>query len=496
MINRYIIRPLKTRTAHSLKWNMIDRVATQVLYAVTGIVLARELSTEDFALVGALLIFQAFASLLVDSGFAYALIQRKRPTKLDYSTVLWFNMAVATLLYVVLYLSAPLIADCFQGDTRLIPLSRVMFLSLILNAAAIVQTNRLMKAMDVRLVAVSNSLGLVLGGVVGIVLAVNGFGAWALVWQTLTLASVKSIVLWTSTRWRPLMRFSWKSLRAYFGIGSKMMFTSFLNTLFLNIYGFFIGHFVSMSSLGYYTQSDKWSKMGISSISQVLTSSFLPALSAVQDSPERFRAMVSKINRFTSYLLFPAMLGLMAMAKPIFHTLFGEKWDPSIYLFQLLLLRGVFVVFNSLYSNYLLALGHGGAIVRLEVLRDVAALIALAVTFPYMTLTLPDDPVYGVRILLYGLLAATVLACAVSLVVTVRLTSIGLMRFVRDMMPYFMQTVLIVPVMLVAAMISELAWIKLVVMLAVALTLYLGGNYVFRSKIQQEVFAYLTGRNK
>lgn len=139
---------------------MIDRVATQVLYAVTGIVLARELSLEDFGLVGALLIFQAFASLLVDSGFAYALIQRKHPSKLDYSTVLWFNLAVAAMLYAVLFVCAPLIADCFQGDMRLVPLSRVMFLSLILNASVIVQTNRLMKAMDVRLVAASNSVGL------------------------------------------------------------------------------------------------------------------------------------------------------------------------------------------------------------------------------------------------------------------------------------------------------------------------------------------------
>ena len=239
---------------------MADRVATQLLYAVTGIVLARELSTVDFALVGVLLIFQAFASLLVDSGFAYALIQRKRVSKLDYSTVLWFNLGVATALYLLLSLCAPLIADCFQGEERLIPLSRVMFLSLILNASSIVQANRLTKAMEVRLVAVANSLGLVVGGVVGISLAVTGYGAWAIVWQTLALAAVKSAVLWTATRWRPLLRFSWPALKSYFGIGSKMMFTSFLNTVFLNIYGFLIGHSVSMTAMGYYTQSDKWSK--------------------------------------------------------------------------------------------------------------------------------------------------------------------------------------------------------------------------------------------
>ena len=473
---------------------MIDRVATQILYAVTGVVLARVLSEEDFGLIGALLVFQAFASLLVDSGFAYALIQRKRPTKLDYSTVLWFNLGAATLLYLILFVCAPLIADCFQGDQRLIPLSRVMFLSLILNASAIVQTNRLMKAMDVRMVAVSNSLGLILGGGVGIVLAVTGYGAWAIVWQTIVLAAGKSLVLWTSTRWRPLMRFSWSALRSYFGIGSKMMLTSFLNTVFLNIYSFFIGHSVGLASLGYYTQGDKWSKMGITSISQVLTSSFQPALSAVQDSPERLRAMVSKMKRFTSYLLFPAMLGLMAMAKPIFHTLFGDKWDPSIILFQLLLLRGIFTVLNSLYNNYLLALGHGGAIVKLEIVRDVAAVIALAVTFPFMALTMPGDPVYGLRILLWGQIAATLLTWVASFIVTVRVTGVGPWRFITDMLPYFMQTILIIPLMLLVAMPVAAAWLKLTVMAITALTLYLGGNHLFHSKIQREVLQYITGK--
>lgn len=475
-----------------MKWNLIDRVATQVLYAVTGIVLARELSQEDFGLVGAILVFQAFASLLVDSGFSYALIQRKQPSRLDYSTVLWFNAAMAGGIYAILFFCAPFIADLFQGDMRLVPLSRVLFIALILNALAIVHTNRLMKAMDVRMVAVSNSLGLVLGGVTGIALALSGFGAWAIVWQTIVISAVKTIVLWSTSRWRPMMRFSWPALRSYFGVGSGMMFTSFLNTLFQNIYSFFIGNRVGLASLGYYTQADKWSKMGISSLSQVLTSSFLPALSAVQDDPERFRAVASKMNRFTSYLLFPAMLGLMAMAKPVFHTLFGTKWDASIILFQILLLRGVFTVLNSLYTNYILAKGHSAAIARLEIIRDTVAIIALAITFPYMGMSTPDDPVYGLTLLLWGQLAATVVAWIATLTVTVRHTGLSLVRFGADMLPYLAQTLVIVPIMLAAGGLVEAAWLKTVVMAVTALALYIGGNKLFRSRIQRDVFAFFS----
>ena len=123
--------------------------------------LANLLSDEDFGLIGAILIFQAFASLVVDSGFSYALLQRKRPTRLDYSTVLWFNIGASAVLYLIIYLSAPLIARCFQNDPRIIPLTRVLCLAIILNASAIIQTNRLMKHMNVRMVTVPNSIGLI-----------------------------------------------------------------------------------------------------------------------------------------------------------------------------------------------------------------------------------------------------------------------------------------------------------------------------------------------
>ena len=222
--------------------------------------LANLLSDEDFGLIGAILIFQAFASLVVDSGFSYALLQRKRPTRLDYSTVLWFNIRTSAVLYLIIYLSAPLIARCFQNDPRIIPLTRVLCLAIILNASAIIQTNRLMKHMNVRMVTVSNSIGLFAGGCVGIALALGGYGPWAMVWQTLTTAAIKSVVLWTTSRWRPLWRFSVPALKSYFGLGSRMMLTSFLNTVFQYIYSFFIGNRVGLGALGYYTQGDKWSK--------------------------------------------------------------------------------------------------------------------------------------------------------------------------------------------------------------------------------------------
>lgn len=431
---------LKSRTAGAVKWNIIDRVASQVLYAVTGIVLARELSPSAFGLVGAMLVFQSFALLFVDSGFSYALIQRKEPTQTDYSSVFWFNLMTATGLYLLLWILAPVIAGWFGGDPRLVPLSRVMFLSFIINAAAIVQTNRLMKRMNVRPIAITNALGLACGGGVGIWLAVAGFEAWAIVWQTLVTQGVKLLGLSSYCRWRPSLTMSWQSIKGLFGIGGPMMLTSFLNVLFQNIYSFIIGNRGDLSRLGYYTQADKWSKMGVTSLTQVLTSSFLPALSEVQDDPPRRERVMRKMSRCTAYLLFPAMLFLAALAEPVFHLLFGTKWDASVVLFQILLVRGIFTVLNTLYNNYMLSVGRSRPIFWLELLRDSVAIVAVVAVLPYIDLSTPGNIVAGVEYLLWGQLIASVVTWIVTVRVCAHVTGVPVRSMLADILPYIIIT--------------------------------------------------------
>jgi len=482
---------IKLRTARTIKWNVVDRLSTQVLYAVTGIVLARELSQEDFGLVGAVMVFHAFASLFVDSGFSSALIQRKNPTDEDYSTVLWFNTGMAAAIYVGLWFAAPAIADWFKGDVRLIPLSRAMFATFIINALSIVQANRLMKRMDVKMIAVSNAAGLAVGGAVGILMAVGGYGAWAVVWQSVVLSTVKTAVLWFSGRWLPQLRFSWRILRGFFSVGYAVMFSSLLNVVFQNIYSFFIGNRVGMVSLGYYSQSDKWSKMGVSSLSQVLTSSFLPVLSRFQDDSDRFCRAVGKMNRFTAYFLYPAFGLLIVAATPVFHVLFGEKWDPSIVLFRLLLVRGVFTVLTSLYTNYILSLGRSRALVWAEVLRDGVALAAVVMTLPYLALSTADNPVFGLEVLLWGQILASVVAWVATLAIAVRVSGRSLRLFAADNAPYVVQAAVAVVAAWLLAWIPMPAIVLVMAQAVVGCGVYVALNAMFGSVLQREAFAML-----
>lgn len=416
---------LKDRTAKTLKWNSIDRVASQVLYGLSGIVLANLLSKEDFGLVGVLAVFQAFAILFVDSGFGAALLQKKEPDDDDYSTVFWFNLGVSAVVYAVLFISAPLIAEFF-GAPPLTAMSRVIFLTFVLTGLGIVQTNRLMKRMDVKQIAIADLFALSVSGCLGVALAIAGFGAWAIVWQSVALAALKSGWLWMTGNWFPKAVFSRRSLRDISNIGLSVFTSQFFNTLFLNIYQFVIGKWYSLSMLGSYTQADKWSKMGSASLSQIFTSSFVPLLAKVQDDIATFHRYMKRVDRFTALLTIPVLTIMAACGGSIFHFLFGTKWDVAVPLFQILCIKGIGVVFISLYGNFMMALGHGRQLVVVEIIKDATTAAALLATVFTMSL----------EALVWGQLAATVVTWASAAVIAARSTGYRLRDLTADLVPF------------------------------------------------------------
>ena len=476
---------LKLKTARTLKWNTLDRISSQVLYAVTGIVLANVLTKEEFGLVGAVMVFQAFASLFVDSGFSGALIQRKAPTDTDYSTVLYFNLGVSVLIYCILWLSAPLIDSLFNAGGALVPLARVMFLTFVLNATAIVQTNRLMKQMNVRMIAVSNAVGLVVSGATGIILALQGYGAWAIVWQSIVLSAVKSGLLWATSRWRPQAVFSMASLRSIFAVGAGIMTSSFLNTVFQNIYSFIIGTYYNLANLGCYTQADKWSKMGVTSLSQTVTASFLPVLSGCQDDRPRFHRMMAKTNRFTAYVAMPCLVLLVLLSEAIFHTLFGTKWDEAIVLFQLLAARGIFVVLTSLYTTQITAIGAARKLVESEVVKDVLTVAAIIATIPF-----------GIEWLVGGQVIAAAVCFVYSQWLVARTTGYRVAAMLTEIAPYAAITLIsAIPAAAVAYFVPQLHPVAMILAQTVAFAVpYVAINAMLHSRIQHDVLSYALGR--
>lgn len=487
---------LKLKTARTLKWNTIDRVAAQLIYAAVGIVLANILSKEDFGLVGVLLIFQAFATLLTDGGFGMALIQKKGTSQTDYSSVFWFNLIVSLAIYGLLCLGAPVIADIFHDDRRLIPLSRWMFLSFVLNGLSLVHTNKLMKEMNVRMVAVSNLVALTVAGIAGIILALMGFGAWALVWQTIINAAVKSLILWSSGSWFPSFVFSLSSLRSILPVGSSVLLTQILNTISLYAPNFVIGTYDSLRSLGIYTQADKWSKMGSATITQILASSFIPLLSRCADDMDTRRRYIGRINRFTALILMPLLLGLTLVGQPLFHAFFGNKWDDAVVLFQILAFRGIFVVLIQLYYNYCVAAGRSKALYLIELAKDGLLIGVLLATVWFGSISL----------IVWGLLAGSVATYLIVLLITVRQTEYTVRSMLADMMPFVIIAVgacvaaygagTLIGCVADATAVSVIGrgWILLLSEIAVGLLVYVGLLKICHIPELSEMTGYLFGR--
>ncbi|MCH5223769.1 MAG: lipopolysaccharide biosynthesis protein [Muribaculaceae bacterium] len=484
--NEEVNGSLKLKTARALKWNTVDRVASQVLYGVVGIVLANVVSQEDFGLVGALLVFQAFAIIFADSGFGAALLRQKHSSQEDYSSVFWFNLIVSITIYFILWFCAPLIADIFQKDERLIPLSKVMFITFVLNALAIVQTNRLMKLMDVKMIAIANVIGQISGGALGIGLALYGWGAWALVWQSVALAAVKTGVLWATGGWHPTCWIKKDSFKRVWRIGLSVFSSSMLNTLFLTVYSFVIGAFYSLRSLGIYTQADKWSKMGSASLSQIFTSSFVPLLSRVQDSPEDFKRYMTRINRFTSFIVFPLLAGLAVVGAPLFHTLFGNKWDAAIVLFQILCVRGILVVFVSLFGNYMLALGYGKRLFSIEVIKDIAIAAAILSTVWFDSVSL----------LVWGQLWASIVTFIIVLFMVCKATGYSWLKLIADILPFAGVTLLMCVACWGLGKLELSPAVLLILEVVTGIFIYLSVMKLQRAPELPEALEYISGRLK
>lgn len=475
---------MKLRTARTIKWNTIDRVASQVVYALVGVVLANLLSQDDFGLVGVLLIFQAFALILTDSGFGAALLRKKDPTEADYSTVFWFNLAVSIFLYVALWICAPLIARWFH-DTRLIAMSKVMFTAFVINGLGIVQTNKMMKRMEVRPIAIADVTGLCISGVAGVWIALSGGGAWALVWQTVILAAVKTTMLWGAGKWRPHTGIHIDSLRQIWRIGVSVLTSSMLNTICLQLYNIVIGaYYKTLSSLGVYTQADKWSKMGSASISQILTASFVPLLAAAQDDAATFRRYMTRIDRFTAFILLPALCGMAITGEPLFHTLFGHKWDAAIPLFQILCIRGIFVVITSLHNNYLLSLGKARDLIIVETVKDVLMVGAILSTVWFDSLLL----------LVWGQLAASVLTFIIVTFITARATGYHSFSMLRDFSPFMIITICMCVAAYALGHLSDIPLLRLMIEITGGLAIYLMAARVLRLPELDEASSYLLGR--
>ncbi len=349
-------RNLKQKAAAGMVWTALQKYSTMFIQFVSGIILARLLTAYDYGCIGMLTIFMALAETFIDGGFGSALIQKKEPTQEDYSTIFFWNLGMAMLMYVLLFISAPSIAR-FYDIPLLCPVLRVEGIILFIYAFNIVQRNQLKKKLNFKVLSIVTVTTSIIALCVTIFMAYKGFGVWALVAQNIITAAIPAIVFWFFIKWRPIWAFSLQSFRELFGFGFYMFLTHLINQFCSKLQGLLIGKLYSPATLGYYSKASSTERLASNSISSIMTQVTYPLYVQVQDNKTAMGSMVKRLTMTLSYVTFPLMFILILTARPLFILLYSDRWVLSIPYFQVLCIVGLASCLQAVNTQTIAAIG-------------------------------------------------------------------------------------------------------------------------------------------
>ncbi len=369
---------LKEKTTKGLFWGALNSGTTQVLNLLIGIMLGRLLSPGEYGTVGYIAIFTAIAGNLQSSGFSTYLINMKHPRHEDYNAVFWFNILASFTLYAVLWFAAPLIAAFFR-QPALTPLSHLVFLSFVVGSFGITPAAYLTRKLMVKEMTLINSLALVLSGLTGVTLAFLGYSYWSLAWQQVLYITLLNIGRYHYVDWRPTWHIDLRPIGKMFGFSMNILVVMVMNTVSNNIMSVIIGKFFNKDILGNYSQAYKWNFMAYSLVSGTTQQVAQPVFASIADERDRERRVFRKMMRFTAFLAFPAMFGLVLVAREFILVTIGPKWTGAVPLLQMLAISGAFFPFYTLYQN--MVIGHGRADINMrfgvaQIVLQIAVVVA------------------------------------------------------------------------------------------------------------------------
>ncbi len=367
---------LTNKTIKGVSWSFIDSISSQGITFLVGLVLARLLTPEDYGLIGIIIIFVSVFNSIVDSGFSSALVRKTDATDTDYNTVFVSNLVVSVILYLALYLCAQLIASFFDRP-QLEDLLKVMSSIVIINAFAIIQRTLLVKRIDFKTQTKISLISSITSGILGIGMAVKGFGVWSLVGQQISKQLLNTIFLWIYAKWYPKIQFSITSFKDLFGFGWKLLISGLIDTVWKEIYQIVIGKCYSPATLGQYTRAQQFSAISSSNLNTIIQRVSYPVLSSIQDDKIKLKAGYKRIIKISMLLSFILCLGMGASAKAMFQVLIGNQWLPAVPFLQILCFSMMLYPLHSLNLNMLQVQGRSDLFLKLEIIKKCVGVIPI-----------------------------------------------------------------------------------------------------------------------
>ena len=360
-------------------WRFLERFGAKAVELIVSIILARLLAPEVYGTIALVTVFTTLLNVFVDSGFGNALIQKKDADDLDFSSVFYFNIVICFTLYALMFFCAPYISRFYEMP-ELTPVIRVLSLTLIISGVKNVQQAYVSRNLLFKKFFFSTIGGTIVAASVGIYLAYRGYGVWALVAQQLTNATIDTLILWITVKWRPKMMFSFYRLSSLLKYGWKLLVSSLIEALYSDVRQLVIGKFYSSSDLAYYNQGNKYPNMLALNINTSIDSVLLPVMSQAQDDRQRVKAMTRRSITTSIYVMAPIMCGMCATANEIVKLLLTEKWLPCVPFFQVFCITYIFYPVHTANLNAIKAMGRSDVYLKLEVAKKIVGALILVST--------------------------------------------------------------------------------------------------------------------
>lgn len=407
----------------SLIWKFLERGSVQVVTFVVTIVLARILLPEDYGLIALVLVFVNVSNVIVDGGLNMALIQKKDADNIDFSTIFYTSILLASFLYILLFVFAGAIAD-FYEKPELVPVIRVLGISLFFYAITSIQKAFLSRNLLFKKLFYSSLGAVLVSGVLGIWMAKMGYGVWALVAQNLAVQIVTAIIMWFTVKWRPQLVFSFERFKGLFNFGWKIFASNFMINLFINVRSLIIGKWYSADALAYFDRGKQMPSLIIDNINSSIQSVLFPVLSSEQDNITVVKAMVRRSIKMSAFIIFPLVIGLIVTAKPLIQSLLTDKWLGAVPFIQIFSIAYMLMPMQIANLQAIQALGHSGTTLKIEMLKKAIELVILIITIPI-----------GVPAIAWGIVVYNAISLLINAVPNKKLLNYGVGEQLLDILP-------------------------------------------------------------
>lgn len=414
---------LQQKTFSGMIWTFLRNFSLEGFAFIQGIILARLLVPQDYGLIAMTQIFFAISGTFIDSGFSTALTRKVNRTELDYSTVFVTNVCLTAFFALLLCLSAPWIAD-FYHEPILRKIVTVNAILLVINSINAVQSTRMTINLQFKQKSIISVTVNIIVGIATIIMAFMGYGVWALIYPNFLSPVLYFFLFRKYQHWFPKLQFSWKIWKEHFAFGSNLLLSSLLDTTFNNIYPLVIGKYFSASTLGYYTKAAGYAKFPATTVQGVMGQVTFPILCSIQENDNRLREAYRRLIKASSFIVFPMLIGLAALAKPFIIVLITDKWATSIPYLQILCFALMWYPVHALNLNLLKVKGRSDLFLRLEIIKKIMSVSILFISIPF-----------GILFMCYGRVAMSLISLFINTYYTGKLINVGFMKQMQDLTP-------------------------------------------------------------